>query len=134
MNSCAHDRKEELAEVIDFNGRKISKGIVDIFKDEDFDLDNVASFYLAEKIDVGDESLSEFRDVKEWVMALMITGIMKVLPSLSAKDSVNFARVISRRLSQPGTSADWSRIVNRIERYGFKTMVHRIRRELLWDL
>lgn len=82
----------------------------------------------------GEDNLTEFRDVKDWIMSLIITGIKTGFKGMENDDAVQLARILCRDLGQPQNTHKWNYIIGRIDRYGLRTMIHKIRREFLWGI
>lgn len=78
--------------------------------------------------------LKEFDDLKDWIMSLITAGFMVLSEDIDTEDAAILARSVCRELGQPQNSHKWNLVAGKIDRYGLKTLIHRIRREFYWGL
>jgi hypothetical protein len=74
--------------------------------------------------------LQQFANPMDWITLLMIVGIRHAFPKVSGEDAVIIAEAIGRRISLPGYKHRWFWALDRLERWGMKQMISRIKMEL----
>lgn len=102
-------------------------------------MDNVLENFIRdyEGSDSGDykeSKMREFDSLKDWIMSLIVAGFMVLSKEIDSEDVAVLARSLCRELGQPQNSHKWNLIAGKVDRFGLKSLIHRIRRELYWGL
>lgn len=74
--------------------------------------------------------LSEFGDVGDWMLTMIMVALMHVNPDKSPEDVIVEGREWARKLWQPNMKHAWSIQAARIKRHGVRAEASKIRREL----
>jgi len=118
-----HDSSERLASVVAVDGRAVPRGIAEVFA-------RVRD--VAEQVESGETGidLQHYTDLTEWVMHLLLVGIMHAVPEAKTEDAIKVAQFVARRLYLPGTKSLWRVAANWIERHGIVQSSRRVMQEL----
>lgn len=81
-----------------------------------------------------ESKLREFDSLKDWIMSLIVAGFMVLSKEIDSDDVAVLARSLCRELGQPQNSHKWNLIAGKVDRFGLRSLIHRIRRELYWGL
>ena len=74
--------------------------------------------------------VTEFENLDDWILSMVLVAIMHANPGMEAKDAIKIGREWMRRLFLPRTDYMWRTQVVRINRTGIRAEASKIRREL----
>ena len=74
--------------------------------------------------------ITEFDNLDDWVLSMIMIAIMHAEPDLSPEDAIKLGKVWARRLYLPKTNYLWRTQAIRIKRHGIRAEASKIRREL----
>lgn len=118
-----HDSSESLASVVTVDGRAVPRGIAEVF---------ARTRDLAERVESGETGidLQHYADMTEWVMHLLLVGIMHAVPEAKTEDAIKVAQFITHRLYLPNSKSLWRVASNWVERHGIVQASRRVMQEL----
>ena len=74
--------------------------------------------------------LSEFKDVGDWVLTMIMVALMHVNPDKQPEDVVEEGREWAKKIWQPNMKHIWRSQAIRIKRHGVRAEASKIRREM----
>lgn len=74
--------------------------------------------------------ITEFDDADDWMLAMILMGILHANPEADEVDAIEIAREWTRKLYMPKMNYLWRKQAIRIRRWGRRAEASRIRREL----
>ena len=74
--------------------------------------------------------LTEFEDIGDWMLTMMLVAMMHVHPDKSPEEAIEEGREWAKKLWQPGTRHLWRTQAARIKRRGIRAEASKIRREM----
>jgi len=76
------------------------------------------------------DEITEFDNLDDWVLSMILVALMHANPELSPNDAIEEGKKWSRKLYMPRMNNLWRRQTSRIKRYGIRAEASKIRREL----
>jgi len=129
-----HDENEPMAEPVEADGRKISRGILELFGEPSPEA--VAELrQVAEAVDRAHmkelkPDLKFFPNLMDWLVMLFMVGIRHALPDATEESAKDLAMVLARQFAVPGNKHLWVTTDWFLRRHGMKMAINRIQLEL----
>lgn len=128
----AHDLNELMAQTVEVDGRRLSRGILELFDGGDVDeellqmLESEAPNELKEL----KPDLKFFPNLMDWLVMLFMVGIRHAIPDATEESAKEVAMVLARQFAVPGNKHLWISTEWFLRRHGMKMAINRIQLEL----
>ncbi len=139
-----HDPTEKLLEMVKMDGLALSRGTIEIFGEARNALNKQGGDETARRaIELAsqgkqpeDISVKTFNNLSDWLMALLIVGIMKAFPDFTPKQAMGLSKELFRQLAHTRQEAKWIKTLTWVEKIGIKSALAQVMMELskgYWD-
>lgn len=83
-----------------------------------------------EKGDDEKDRITEFNDLDDWILSMILVSFMHANPDMSSRDAIKEGKMWAKKLFIPRSNSLWTRQTARLNRYGIRAEASKIRREL----